>query len=421
MHERAIYERDLEDRESSGKAATSNLALIALAIAAFGIGTTEFVIMGLLPEMATDLAVTIPQAGMLISAYALGVTIGGPLLTVATTRLPRKLTLVALMGLFVLGNLGCALAPSYGWLMAARVLTAFCHAAFFGIGAVVAAGLVAPEKRAQAISMMFGGLTLANVLGVPAGTFLGQWAGWRSTFWAVTVIGLFALAAVMRWVPRQTAFQTGGFRRELGALRVPQIWLTLLMSVASSTSMFTLFTYISPVLREVTGILPSHVGGVLLLCGMGLTVGNLLGARLGDWKLMPSLIGSLLIVAAMMALFSLVDTHWIPALTVLFFWAAAVFSATTILQARIVALAHEGASLASTLNIGAFNLGNAIGAGLGGLVIHSGLPLADVSHASALVAVVTIALAAFAAWLEKRATRPVSRANAALRFGTCAE
>ncbi|MCX7276697.1 MAG: MFS transporter, partial [Burkholderiales bacterium] len=183
-----------------------NLPLLALAVAAFGIGTTEFVIMGLLPDVAADLAVSIPSAGMLVSAYALGVAVGGPILAVATARLPRKTTLAWLMALFVLGNVGCALAPNYSWLMVARVITSFCHAAFFGIGAVVAASVVEPHKRAQAMSLMFAGLTLANVLGVPLGTLLGQHTGWRSTFWAVAVIGVLATLAVLRWVPvlRQT-------------------------------------------------------------------------------------------------------------------------------------------------------------------------------------------------------------------------
>jgi DHA1 family inner membrane transport protein len=384
-----------------------NRALLALAVAAFGIGTTEYVIMGLLPEMAGDLAVTIPQAGLLISAYALGVTLGGPLLTVATTRLPRKSTLAGLMILFILGNLGCALAPSYSLLMVARVLTAFCHAAFFGIGAVVAAGLVPRDKRAQAISLRFGGLTLANVLGVPAGTILGQWAGWRSTFWAVTVIGLMALAAVIRWVPSQPSDRNGGILKELNVLRVPQIWLTLLMSVVSSTSMFALFTYISPVLRDVVGIAPRHIGGVLLLCGVGLTAGNLVGARLGDWKMMPSLMGACLALIVVLVAFSLVSSQWIPAVAILCLWSAAVFAVTTILQARVVDLAHEGASLASTLNIGAFNLGNAVGAWLGGRVIDAGLPLTDLSWAAAVVALVALGLSAFSAWLDwKKVTHP---------------
>ena len=378
----------------------ANRALLALAIAAFGIGTTEYVIMGLLPEMAGDLSVTLPQAGMLISAYALGVTLGGPLLTVATAQLPRKSTLTGLMILFILGNLGCALASNYALLMVARVLTSFSHAAFFGIGAVVAAGLVPREKRAQAISMMFGGLTIANVLGVPAGTILGQWAGWRSTFWVVTAIGLIALVAVIRWVPSQGTEKQRGIWKELNVLRVPQIWLTLLMSVASSTSMFALFTYISPVLRDVVGIAPHHVGGVLLLCGVGLTLGNLLGARLGDWKMMPSLMGGCLALILTLVAFSLVSSQWIPAIAVLCLWSAAVFAVTTILQARVVDLAHEGAGLASTLNIGAFNLGNAIGAWMGGRVIDAGLPLTDLSWVAAAVAVMVLGLSAFSVWLE---------------------
>ena len=375
-----------------------NLPLLALAIAAFGIGTTEVVILGLLPEVAGDLSVSIPAAGMLVSAYALGVAVGGPLLAVATARWPRKTTLTWLMVLFIVGNVGCALAPSYAWLMVARVVTSFCHAAFFGIGAVVAASVVEPHKRAQAMALMFTGLTLANVLGVPLGTLLGQHLGWRSTFWAVVVIGVLAVAAVMRWVPHLRHQISGSALGEFRVLRIRQVWLALAVSVLASTSMFTLFTYITPILRDVTGVSPQNVSGVLLLCGVGLTIGNLLGGRLAEWKLLPSLMG----IFAVLAAFSFTSAWLWPAILTVVVWGMVSFAAGTPLQARVVSQAGDAPSLASTLNIGAFNLGNSIGAWLGGAVITAGWSLQSIPLVAACVTLCALALAVYVAWLDQR-------------------
>nr|WP_315187060.1 MFS transporter [uncultured Albidiferax sp.] len=378
-----------------------NLPLLALAVAAFGIGTTEFVIMGLLPEVATDLGVTIPAAGMLVSAYALGVAVGGPFLAVATAKLPRKTTLAWLMALFVIGNIGCALAPSYGWLMVARVLTSFCHAAFFGIGAVVATQVVAPDKRAQAMSMMFAGLTLANVLGVPLGTLLGQHTGWRSTFWAVSVIGVLAMAAVLRWVPALRQTLSGSALGEFRVLRHKQVWLALGMSMLASASMFTMFTYITPILRDVTGIAPQNVSYVLLLCGVGLTIGNLLGGRLADWRLMPSLMCIFAAIAVVLAAFS-VTSQWVwPAVATLVLWGVVSFATGAPLQVRVVSQAGDAPSLASTLNIGAFNLGNALGAWLGGSAITAGWSLRTLPLLAAGVTLAALALTLYSARLDR--------------------
>ena len=379
-----------------------NLPLFALAVAAFGIGTTEFVILGLLPEVAQDLAVTIPAAGMLVSAYALGVAVGGPILAVATARLPRKTTLAWLMALFILGNVGCALAPNYQWLMVARVATAFCHAAFFGIGAVVAGSVVEPHKRAQAMSLMFAGLTLANVLGVPLGTLMGQHLGWRSTFWAVAVIGVLAILAVLRWVPNLRHTLSGSALGEFRVLRNKQVWLALALSVVASTSMFTVFTYIAPILRDVTGVSPQNVSGVLLLCGVGLTIGNLLGGRLADWRLMPSLIGIFSVLAVVLAAFHFTSAWLWPSVATVVLWGLVSFSAGTPLQARVISQAGDAPSLASTLNIGAFNLGNAIGAWLGGAVITAGGSLQSIPLVAACVTLCALALAVYVAWLDQR-------------------
>lgn len=389
-----------------------NLPLLALAVAAFGIGTTEFVILGLLPEMAQDLSVSIPAAGMLVSAYALGVAVGGPILAVATTRMPRKVTLAWLMVLFILGNLGCALAPSYNWLMVARVATAFCHAAFFGIGAVVAASVVAPNKQAQAMSLMFSGLTLANVLGVPLGTLLGQHSGWRSTFWVVAAIGVVALFAVLRWVPKTQHASTGSALGEFRVLKRKHVVLGLSLSVVASTSMFTMFTYIAPILRDVTGVTPEQVSGVLLLCGVGITIGNLLGGRLADWKLLPSLIGIFMVLAVVLAVFSITSAWVWPAVATVVVWGMVSFAVGTPIQARVVSQAGDAPALASTLNIGAFNLGNAIGAWLGGVVISAGWSLQSIPLVAAGVAVGALLLAVYMAWLDKRDTQPAHVNNA---------
>ena len=267
------------------------LSLLILALSAFAIGTTEFVIMGLLPDVAADLGVSIPGAGWLVTGYALGVAIGAPFMALATARLPRKAALVALMGIFIIGNLLCALASDYNVLMFARVVTALCHGAFFGIGSVVAANLVPANKRASAVALMFTGLTLANVLGVPLGTALGQEAGWRSTFWAVTVIGVIALIGLIRFLPAKRDEEKLDMRAELAALKGAGIWLSLSMTALFAASMFTLFTYVAPLLGDVTGVSPKGVTWTLLLIGLGLTVGNIIGGKLADKRLAATLIG----------------------------------------------------------------------------------------------------------------------------------
>ncbi len=349
------------------------LSLLALAVAAFGIGTTEFVVMGLLPDVARDLSVTIPDAGLLVSGYALGVVIGAPLLAILTAKLPRKATLVGLMGLFIAGNVLCALAPSYGLLMAARIVTAFCHAAFFGIGSVVAADLVPRNKRAQAIALMFAGLTLANVLGVPAGTALGQWLGWRSTFWAVVGIGFAALIALALLLPGRIPMKAGRILAEFKVLGEAQVLYAMGISVLCSASLFTVFTYISPLLSNVTGLGASAITGALLLFGVGLTAGNMLGGRLADWRLMPSLIGTLVVLLGVLLAFVATSFYAVPALVTLVIWGVLGFALVPLLQLRVVDSAHRAPNLAATLNQGAFNLGNAIGAAIGAVAITHGI------------------------------------------------
>lgn len=383
--------------------------ILALALASFGIGTTEFVIMGLLPEVAHSFGVTIPQAGYLVSGYAMGVVIGAPIVAIATAGLPRKTALLALMGVFLLGNLGCALAPTYGLLMAARVLTAFGHGAFFGIGAIVARDLVPREKRTQAVSLMFAGLTLANVLGVPLGTALGQAAGWRMTFWAVVGIGLAAGLAIQLFVPSGIPGKKGGLAKEFRALGRWPVLRPMLVSTLASVSFFTVFTYITPFLTGVTGLTPRAVTGALFAAGIGLTVGNLAGGTLADRGLMATVLGSFLgIVAVLLGLFFVARSE-VATLSVLVVWAGLAFALVSPLQMWVVEAADDAPNLASTLNQGAFNLGNASGAWLGGTALTLGAGYGQLPLIAAAVSVIGLSLAATAVRRGERASLAASR------------
>lgn len=369
-----------------------SLSLFVLALSAFAIGTTEFVIMGLLPEVATDLSVSIPNAGWLITGYALGVAVGAPFMALLTARLPRRQALIVLMGIFILGNLLCALAWGYSSLMLARVVASLCHGAFFGIGAVTAANLVAPDKRASAVAMMFTGLTLANVLGVPLGTALGQEMGWRSTFWAVAVIGVFALLGLIKFLPKGSVEEPVSIRSEFAALRHIKLWIALFTTVMFSASMFALFTYIAPLLRDVTGVSPRWVTLTLFLIGIGLTIGNVVGGKLGDQHLKATLSGAFLTLGLTALLFSWTSYSFIPAEVNLFLWAVAAFSLVPALQINVVNYGKDAPNLTSTLNIGAFNVGNALGAWVGGIVLSLGYGLTIVPIAAGLLALVGFGL-----------------------------
>ena len=382
------------------------LAVYALTAGAFGIGTTEFVIMGLLQQVAADLGVTIAAAGLLISGYALGVFVGAPLLTVATARLPRKAVLVVLMVVFTLGNLACALAPDYAWLMAARVLTSLAHGTFFGVGAVVATGLVAPDRKASAISVMFTGLTVATLLGVPAGAWLGLHLGWRATFWAVTAVGVVATLVIALLVPAdRSATEAMSLRGQLSVARRPQVLLGLLTTVLGFAGVFTVFTYIEPILTRVTGFADRAVSPVLLVFGVGMILGNVLGGRLADRRLMPALLATLAALALVLGAMGFA-LHFKPA-AVLFtgLLGAAAFATVSPLQLWVLRRATGGEALASSLNIGAFNLGNALGAWLGGVVIVHGPGLGAVAWAAMLVTLGGLGVALWARALQRRSDR----------------
>ncbi|WP_038216514.1 MFS transporter [Xenophilus azovorans] len=387
------------------------LALLALTAGAFGIGTTEFVIMGLLLQVSADLHVSIPSAGLLISGYAIGVAVGAPLLTLATRRLPRRTVLLALMAIFTLGNLACALAPDYGTLMAARVLTSLAHGTFFGVGSVVATGLVPPERRASAIALMFTGLTAATLLGVPAGAWIGLHFGWRSAFWAVTAIGIVALAVLWRFVPRDGGHaEPAPLREELAVLRRPQVWLGLAMTVLGFAGVFAFYTYVQPLLTRVSGLPESAVSPVLLLFGGGLAVGNLLGGRLADRGAMRAAVGTLLALALVLAAARWAMPHAALAVAFIAVLGVAAFATVAPLQMRVLEqAAGAGQNLASSLNIAAFNLGNALGAWVGGAVIahQPGRPgLMNLGLAAAALTLAGLVLALGSQVLERR-QRPV--------------
>ncbi|MGX5729394.1 MFS transporter [Pseudoxanthomonas beigongshangi] len=382
------------------------LPLVALAVSAFAIGTTEFVVMGLLPQMAQDLDVSIPSAGMLVSGYALGVVFGGPLLAMATARLPRKAVLLVLMGVFVLGNLLCALAPGYTTLMAARVIAALAHGSFFGAGAVVAGHIAPPGKRAQAIALMFTGLTVANILGVPAGTWLGQALGWRATFWAVAALGVAALLAIARNVPVLHDLAPPRLGHELRVLREPQVLLALGMTVFGFGGVFAVFTYIVPILTDEAGVASQSVGAVLVLFGLGATLGTLLGGRLADWKLMRALTIALSALCVFFLLFA-TTMHLKPfAIAGVFLIGFIGFIGGPGLQARSVQQARDAPLLASTLNQSAFNLGNAGGAWIGASLLAHGAAYPVLGVAAAMVTATGLGLTVFSAWLERRGARP---------------
>ena len=384
-------------------------ALYALTVGSFGIGTTEFVIMGLLLQVAADLHVGIATAGLLISGYALGVFFGAPLLTTAMARLPRKFALVALMVIFTLGNLACALAPSYEWLMLARVITSLAHGTFFGVGAVVATGLVAADRRASAISIMFTGLTVATLLGVPAGAWLGLNYGWRASFWAVTVVGLLATAVIAWWVPKDEGERPNtSIREDFKVLARPQVLLGLLATVLGFSGVFAVFTYIQPLLTQVSGFANATVSLILLVFGVGMIAGNLLGGRLADKRLVPTLLGSIAALALVLVAMSFV-LH-MPVVTVVFvgLLGTAAFAIVSPLQLRVLQKAEGvGQSLASSLNIAAFNLGNALGAWVGGLVIAHGPGMQALPWVAALLT----ASGGAVAWFSVRLDRPSATAR----------
>ncbi|WP_055489111.1 MFS transporter [Streptomyces sp. TP-A0356] len=378
------------------------LALLALAIGAFGIGTTEFVIMGVLPQVANDFGVSIPTAGWLVTGYALGVVLGAPLLTVLGTKVSRKKMLMFLMALFVIGNALSAAAPVFGVMLIGRVVASLAHGAFFGIGSVVAADLVAPEKKASAISLMFMGLTIANIVGVPGGTYIGQAAGWRITFVGVAALGIVGFLGVARLVPDMGRPETDNIRGEFAAFRNVQVWLAMAMTVLGYGGVFAAITYITPMMTEAAGYTEGAVTWLLVLFGVGMFVGNLLGGRFADRALMPMLFTSLGALALALLLFTATAHDKVLAAITLTLIGALGFSTVPPLQKWVLDQASAAPTLASAANIGAFNLGNALAAWLGGLVIAAGLGYTAPNWVGALLSGAALVLSFLAAFLDRR-------------------
>ncbi|MBS0975098.1 MFS transporter [Serratia rubidaea] len=384
-----------------------NYPLLALAVGAFGIGTTEFSPMGLLPVIAEGVDVSIPKAGMLISAYAVGVMIGAPLMTLLLSHRARRNALVFLMAIFTLGNVLSSIAPDYTTLMLSRIITSMNHGAFFGLGSVVAASVVAKEKQASAVATMFMGLTIANIGGVPAATWLGATIGWRMSFLATAGLGVIAMLGLWFSLPKGEAGERPDVKRELSVLLRPQVLTALLTTVLGAGAMFTLYTYIAPVLHTLTAATPAFVTLMLMLTGVGFSIGNYLGGKFADRSESNTLKGFLLLLLTVMLLMPLLARSEIGAALGMVIWGIATFGVVPPLQMRVMRVASEAPGLSSSVNIGAFNLGNALGAAAGGAVVSAGLGYAFVPVMGAIIS----ALALLVVLLNRRARAGVAYSN----------
>jgi len=369
-----------------------NWPLLALAVGAFGIGVTEFAPMGMLPVIADGVDVSIPSAGLLVSAYAVGVMVGAPFMTLLFSRFGKRTALIALMSIFTLGNVLSAFAPDYWTLLIARVVTSLNHGAFFGLGAVVAASLVRPEKQATAVATMFMGLTIANIGGVPVATWIGQQIGWREAFGATALLGIITMGGLALALPKSAAGKRPDVRRELQVMMRPDVLLPLFTTVLGASAMFVLYTYVAPILQNQTGASEGFITIALVLIGVGFTIGNYVGGRAADWSLSGAASMFLALLSLMMFLSPLLLGTHIGAAITLVIWGMAAFAIVPPLQMRVMQAASEAPGLASSINIGAFNLGNAIGAGIGGMVINAGVDYAYVPVAGGVAALAALAL-----------------------------
>lgn len=367
------------------------VALWTLVIGAFAIGMTEFVIMGLLPEVARDVNSSIAAAGQLITGYALGVAVGGPILVLITYKMSQKNLLMLLMVIFILGNLMSTIASSYVILMASRLLTSLAHGSFFGVGAIMAASLVEHSRRASAMALMFTGLTVANVIGVPFGTFVGQQLGWRSSFLIIAVIGFITLIGIYMLVPKPKEQKQTDLRKELAVLKNSHLWLALLIAMFCFGSVFTMFTYITPILTDVTGFPSAAVSWILVVFGLGVTVGNIVGGKLADWNINLSLQYILVIFIVYFFVLYVMQFSMILMVPGIFLFGILAFSMVPMLQFRILGLSAEAPTIASTLNQSAMNLGNAGGAFAGGLSVMY-LPLQDLVLIAPIISAVGLIL-----------------------------
>jgi DHA1 family inner membrane transport protein len=386
-----------------GNTATK-LAILAMAIGSFGIGTGEFAIMGLLPNLAADLRITEPEAGHVISAYALGVVVGAPLFAVLFAKAPRKPLILWLMGLFALGNFGSAAAPDYWSLIGLRFLSGLPHGAYFGIAALIAASMVDVGYRARAVGRVMLGLTIATLVGMPLATWLGQFLGWRPTFAGVGLIGLLALLMIIRFVPQLQLVEGASPLRELSALKRPQVWLTLGIAAVGCGGMFSVFTYVVPLLTEVAHVPVVWIPLVLALFGVGMTLGNIIGAAMADRALMPTIGGMLVFNVVSLAAIPWTAQFWLTA-SISVLLVGFTVAIGTALQTRLMDVAADGQTLAATLNHAAFNIGNALGALFGGMAIAAGFGWASTGPVGAVMAVIGLGLFVISALMDRRTPR----------------
>ncbi|SCS26441.1 MFS transporter [Staphylococcus caeli] len=377
------------------------IAIWMLAIGAFAIGMTEFVIMGLLPNIARDFDVTVSQAGQLITGYALGVAIGGPIIVMLTIKWNRKYLLLALMGIFILGNVAASFSPSYGFMMTSRIITSLAHGSFFGIGSILAASMVKPERRASAMALMFMGLSMSNILGVPFGTLIGQNFGWPMTFIIISILGAIALIGIIIFVPMQKETEKSSVLNELKILKEKRLWLTLAVTLFGFSSVFAYFTYISTVLIDVSHVQEHLISYLLIIFGIGVTLGNVVGGKLADWDLNKALKMIFIAFIAYFVLLYFIQMNGYLMVVGIFFFGLIGFSMSPSLQFKSTLISKDAPTLASTLNQSAFNLGNALGAFIGGVVVTH-LPVASLSLVAPLLTVVGLIFLFISIAVEKR-------------------
>nr|WP_279672458.1 MFS transporter [Flexivirga meconopsidis] len=407
MHD--ICDDEVADRAPRAPRGTHlGLALFALALGGFAIGTTEFVTMGLLPQIADGVGISIPTAGHVVSAYALGVVVGAPTIATLAARAPRKRVLIWLMVAFAAGNVGSALAPNYLTLMVARFVSGLPHGAFFGIGSVVAASLVSRERRTWAVSMMIAGLTVANIVGVPLATLLGQNLGWEWPYAFVGLLALVTIGAVWLWVPRQPADDAASPRKELRALKRPQVWLTLGIGTVGFGGMFATFSYITPTMTELAGFADGAVPVLLVVYGVGMTAGAVLAGRVAALGMLRGMFGSLIAIAILLTLFGPMAHQKVTAVIAVFLLGLLPSLLVPMLQTRLMDVAHEGQSLAAALNHSTLNIANALGAWLGSVVLSHGLGYEWPSRLGAFLAIGGVGITFVSAMLARRTASAVA-------------
>jgi DHA1 family inner membrane transport protein len=386
------------------------IAIYALALSMFAIGTTELVVVGLLPTISTQFDVSISTTGLLVTAYALGIAVGGPLVLTLTARVPRKRLLLILMALFIVGNLACGLAPTFVFLLVARVLTAFVHAAFVGAGVVVAIKLVDEERQGRAMARMFGGLTIALAVGVPLGTFVGQHIDWRATFYGAAAVGAIALALDARFLPEAEPAPRASFRAQLGPVRDPRVLLVLLITIVGFGGQMVAYTYVAPFLEDVSGFAPSSITALLVVFGVAAALGTFLAGAAVDRGPVATPPIMIALLAGVLAVMTLTGETQTGAVITLAAWGALAFGLGPVLQHQATRAAPHSPEIVSSLNISAFNLGIAGGAFIGGRVV-AGLGIHAVVWVAALIVALAAVLALLAALRGTTRTRTAREAR----------